>query len=441
MQKNILRLFDFSLKINGFKIDKAKLTLSEIQAKTNSEFETYVEEQKKAIISYHLKHNSFYKTLGKTIDLNVWNSVPIITKKHLQQPLEQRLSDGYTTKNVYVNKTSGSSGDPFIFAKDKWCHALTWAEIINRFGWYNIDFNRSMQARFYGIPLDKKGYYKERLKDYFSNRFRFSVFDLSDTAFENTLAKFKTTQFDYINGYTSSIVQFAKYLKRKNILLKSVCPTLRACIVTSEMLFDDDKLLLETQFGLPVINEYGASELDLIAFQNTTDEWQLNSETLYVEILDENDVVLPYGEEGRIVITSLYNKAHPFIRYDIGDIGMLSEKSTIKKPILKKLIGRTNDIIVLPSGKKAAGLTFYYITKSVIENDGNVSEFVVEQALLDSFKISYVSKIELSEAEKTTIKNEVIRYLEPNITINFERVKKLKRSKSGKLKQFTSHLK
>ncbi|WP_418636751.1 phenylacetate--CoA ligase family protein [Winogradskyella sp.] len=441
MQKNILRLFDFSLKINGFKIDKAKLTLSEIQAKTNSEFETYVEEQKKAIISYHLKHNSFYKTLGKTIDLNVWNSVPIITKKHLQQPLEQRLSDGYTTKNVYVNKTSGSSGDPFIFAKDKWCHALTWAEIINRFGWYNIDFNRSMQARFYGIPLDKKGYYKERLKDYFSNRFRFSVFDLSDTAFENTLAKFKTTQFDYINGYTSSIVQFAKYLKRKNILLKSVCPTLRACIVTSEMLFDDDKLLLETQFGLPVINEYGASELDLIAFQNTTDEWQLNSETLYVEILDENDVVLPYGEEGRIVITSLYNKAHPFIRYDIGDIGILSEKSTIKKPILKKLIGRTNDIIVLPSGKKAAGLTFYYITKSVIENDGNVSEFVVEQALLDSFKISYVSKIELSEAKKTTIKNEVIRYLEPNITINFERVKKLKRSKSGKLKQFTSHLK
>ncbi|WP_418639602.1 phenylacetate--CoA ligase family protein [Winogradskyella sp.] len=441
MQKNILRLFDFSLKINGFKIDKAKLTLSEIQAKTNSEFETYVKEQKKAIISYHLKHNSFYKTLGKTIDLNVWNSVPIITKKHLQRPLEQRLSDGFTTKNVYVNKTSGSSGDPFIFAKDKWCHALTWAEIINRFGWYNIDFNRSMQARFYGIPLDKKGYYKERLKDYFSNRFRFSVFDLSDTAFENTLAKFKTTQFDYINGYTSSIVQFAKYLKRKNILLKSVCPTLRACIVTSEMLFDDDKLLLETQFGLPVINEYGASELDLIAFQNTTDEWQLNSETLYVEILDENDVVLPYGEEGRIVITSLYNKAHPFIRYDIGDIGILSEKSTIKKPILKKLIGRTNDIIVLPSGKKAAGLTFYYITKSVIENDGNVSEFVVEQALLDSFKISYVSKIELSEAKKTTIKNEVIRYLEPNITINFERVKKLKRSKSGKLKQFTSHLK
>ncbi|RED46393.1 phenylacetate-CoA ligase [Winogradskyella eximia] len=436
-----MQLFDFSLKVNGFDINKAKAALAEIQSKNDIEFEAYLQNQRKAIISHHLEHNSFYKSLGTSIDINDWNSVPIMTKSHLQQPLEQRLSDGFNTKNVYVNKTSGSSGDPFIFAKDKWCHALTWAEIMNRFGWYGIDFNSSKQARFYGIPLDKKGYYKERIKDYFSNRFRFSVFDLSDDAFENTLAKFKTTNFDYINGYTSSIVQFAKYLKRKNIILKSACPSLKACVVTSEMLFDDDKLLLETQFGLPVINEYGASELDLIAFQNIKDEWQLNSETLYIEILDENNTILPYGEEGRIVITSLYNKAHPFIRYDIGDIGILSKNSTIKNPILKKLIGRTNDIVVLPSGKKAAGLTFYYITKSVIENDGNVSEFIVEQSLLDTFKISYVSKIELSEAEKTSIKKEVIRYLEPNITINFKRVNELKRSKSGKLKQFTSHLK
>lgn len=436
-----MRIFDFILKLNGFDIDKAQSALAEIQAKSDSEFEAYIEAQKKRILSYHLEHNSFYKTFGNTIDLKDWNSVPIITKKHLQQPLEQRLSAGFTTKNVYLNKTSGSSGDPFIFAKDKWCHALTWAEIMNRFGWYAIDFNSSKQARFYGIPLDKKGYYKERLKDYFGNRFRFSVFDLSDAEFDKTLSKFKRTDFDYINGYTSSIVQFAKYLKRQNTVLNEVCLRLKACIVTSEMLFDDDKLLLETQLGVPVINEYGASELDLIAFQNTADEWQVNSETLYVEILDDNDTVLPYGEEGRVVITSLYNRAHPFIRYDIGDVGILSKDSTLRKPILKKLIGRTNDIVVLPSGKKAAGLTFYYITKSVIENDGNVSEFVVEQAFLDAFKISYVSNIELSEVEKIKIKNEMVRYLEPHITIHFERVERLKRSKSGKLKQFTSHLK
>lgn len=435
-----MRLFDFSLNINGFDIDKAKTVLSEIQSKTDFEHEAYVEKCKRDILSHHLEHNPFYKTFGKSIDINNWNSVPVMTKRHLQQPLEKRLSDGFTPKNVYLNKTSGSSGDPFIFAKDKWCHSMTWAEIMNRFLWYGIDFNTSKQARFYGIPLDKKGYYKERLKDWFSNRYRFSVFDLSEAEFEKTLAKFKTTKFEFINGYTSPIVQFAKFLKQKDLVLKTLCPSLKVCVVTSEMLFDDDKTLMETQFGVPIVNEYGASELDLIAFQNTKDEWQMNSETLYVEVLDEKNTALPYGQEGRIVITSFYNKAHPFIRYDIGDIGSLSEKSTLRKPILKKLVGRTNDIAVLPSGKKAAGLTFYYITKSVIENDGNVSEFIIEQMSLDTFKISYVSRNALSTVKKEIITEEMERYLETGIKVNFERVKKLKRTKAGKLKQFVSNL-
>jgi formylmethanofuran dehydrogenase subunit A len=43
--------------------------------------------------------------------------------------LLERLSKGYKASNSYINKTSGSSGTPFIFAKDKYCHALTWASI------------------------------------------------------------------------------------------------------------------------------------------------------------------------------------------------------------------------------------------------------------------------------------------------------------------------
>ncbi|MEO6348717.1 MAG: phenylacetate--CoA ligase family protein, partial [Aquaticitalea sp.] len=414
--------------------------LKAVQGKNEKEFKAYVENKKRAIVNCHLENNSFYKNLAKTANPEEWNSLPVMTKRDLQQPLKERLSNGFTPKNVYVNKTSGSSGDPFIFAKDKFCHAMTWAVIQDRFNWFGLDFNSSKQARFYGIPLDMQGYYKERFKDALSKRFRFSVFDLSDAAFEKHLVKFKTIPFDYLNGYTSAIVQFAKFLNRNHLILKTICPSLKACIVTSEMLFDEDKSLMETQFGVPVINEYGASELDLIAFQNPYDEWQLNSETLFVEILDENDQPLPSGKEGRIVITSLYNEAHPFIRYDIGDVGIISEKSRIKKPILKKLIGRTNDIAILPSGKKAAGLTFYYITKSIVEDDGNVKEFVIDQLKKDTFKIMYVSTEPLAENKIKTITDEMARYLESGLTIQFERQEQLQRSKSGKLKQFSSLL-
>lgn len=435
-----MNLFDLSLELNGFPIKMAKSVLKNIQNQNDITFNNFIDEKKHEIVNYHLEHNSFYNSFSGSIDNKDWNNIPVMTKKDLQRPLDDRLSNGFVSKNIYINKTSGSSGDPFIFAKDKYCHAMTWAVIQNRFEWFNLNFNSSKQARFYGIPLDKKGYYKERIKDVLSNRYRFSIFDLSDSAFEKILFKFKSTHFDYINGYTSSIVQFAKYLKRNNIVLKNICPTLKACIVTSEMLFENDKKLLELQFGIPVINEYGASELDIIAFQNPNNKWQVTSETLFVEILDENNQNLPNGEEGRIVITSLYNKAHPFIRYDIGDVGILSKESTFKKPILEKLIGRTNDIAILPSGKKAAGLTFYYITKSIIEDDGNVKEFVIEQQKKDTFIIKYVSIKVLSTEKMNLISIEMERYLEKGLQIKFDRQKQLERSKSGKLKQFSSFI-
>ena len=437
----MFRLFNLSLKLNGFPMKEAMIEFSKIQAVSDGEYENYINLKRKEIVDYHLKNNKSYQEFIGKKSIENWNEISIMTKKEFQKPLQERLSNGFTPKNVYVNKTSGSSGDPFIFAKDKFCHALTWTNIINRFGWFGIDFNSSKQARFYGIPLDFIGNKKERLKDFLKKSYRFPIFDLSDKILEKVLLKFQNKKFDYINGYTSSIVLFAKFLEKKNIVLTSVCPTLKCCVVTSEMLFEEDKTLMEKQFGVPVVNEYGASELDLIAFQNNNDEWQINSETLFVEILDENNNVLPLGKEGRIVITSLYNKAHPFIRYDIGDIGILDEKSTFKKPILKKLIGRTNDIAVLPSGKKSPGLTFYYVTKSIIEDDGNVKEFVIKQTKIDTFDIEYVSQKELNNNQIKTIEKAISTYLENGLHFNFIRKEKLTRSKSGKLKQFVSLIK
>ncbi len=431
-------LFDLSLQINGFPIKKAEAELRKIVALSEKEQEDFVETKKLEIVNFHLQNNPFYQELTGLKTFENWNDLPILNKKNLQKPLQERLSKGYSSKNIYVNKTSGSSGDPFVFAKDNYSHAMTWASNVYRFGWYGIDFNTSYQARFYGIPLDFIGNKKERFKDFLGNRYRFPIFDLSDVVLEEFLNKFKKKKFDYINGYTSSIVLFAKFLQKKNIVLKTICPSLKVCVVTSEMLFEEDKIVMEKQFGIPIINEYGASELDLIAFENPEGEWQVNSETLFVEILDDENNVLPYGKEGRIVISSLFNKAHPFIRYDIGDIGILDLKSTLKKPILKKLIGRTNDVAILPSGKKSPGLTFYYVTKSIIEDDGNVKEFIIKQTKIDTFEIEYLSGTELNLEQIKKIESAISLYLEVGLNFTFIRKEKLERTNRGKLKQFKS---
>lgn len=431
-------IFDLSLQLNGFPIQEAKRELQAILDVPESEYAEFIARKKSEIVNFHLAHNAFYRQLAKSSEFKNWNDLPVMRKSDLQRPLSERLSIGYSKANVFINKTSGSSGNPMTFAKDKPCHALIWANIIRRFGWYDIDFNRSWQARFYGRSLDRIAEVKLKLKDYLSKRFRFDIFDLSEEALEKIVAKFKSKRFDYINGYTSNIVQLAKYLRTRNLVLNRICPTLKVCVVTSEMLFPDDKKLLEEWLGVPVVNEYGASELEVIAFQNPNDEWQVNAETIFVEILDEHDNPVPNGQQGRIVVTSLFNKAHPFIRYDVGDYGILDEKSSAKKPLLQQLVGRTNDFATLPSGKKPAGMTFYSITKKLFEDDGNVKEFVIKQTKLDTFEIDYTSEKSLQDDEKSRMETIMSDYLEPGLTFVFHHKPFLERTASGKLKQFVS---
>ena len=95
----------------------------------------------------------------------------------------------------------------------------------------------------------------------------------------------------------------------------------------------------------------------------------------------------------------------------------------------------------MPSGKKAPGLTFYYVTKSIIEDNGNVKEIVIKQTKIDTFEVEYVSELELTTVQIQNIEKAITTYLESGLNFLFSRKEKLERGKSGKLKQFVSMVK
>ena len=58
-------------------------------------------------------------------------------------------------------------------------------------------------------------------------------------------------------------------------------------------------------------------------------------------------------------MTDLLNYGMPFIRYEIGDIGVLSKdpcRCGCNLPVLRELGGRVSDLLILPDGSKVAGL-------------------------------------------------------------------------------------
>jgi len=254
----------------------------------------------------------------------------------------------------------------------------------------------------------------------------------------NFLEKFRQEKFDYVYGYTNSIVLFARYLIRENVILKNVCPGLKICICTSENCTEEDKNIIEKAFGVRAVNEYGTSEVDLIAFETESGKWLLSNENIYIEVIGEDGKQITEGGEGRILLTALHNKAMPFIRYEIGDKAVIAPgKNEIE---LKRILGGVNDIVILPSGKKSSGVSFYFITRSIMEKIDSLKEFIIRQVALDKFVFDVVSDEEISDSDKKMIQKNLDMYLETGLSFEINRVDKIKRTKAGKMKHFYSEL-
>src|SRR5690606_5014376 len=97
---------------------------------------------------------------------------------------------------------------------------------------------------------------------------------------------------------------------------------------------------------------------------------------------------------------------------------------------------RTNDMAILPSGKIVPGLTFYYVTKSLLLKEGLISEIVVKQKAPDEFEIIYTAERDLTESEESKVGKLLETYMEPGLNLKLHRVEQVIRQKSGKLKQF-----
>lgn len=435
-----INLIDISFLLRRYPVIEAKKELLTIQNNFETAASGYQERKRWEIFNYHSTNNKAYVNFIKSHKINNWEDIPVLTKKDIQLPLSERLSDGYTKNKIHLHNTSGSSGTPFYFAKDKFCHAMSWAINYDRFSWHDVHIGTDLQGRFYGIPLSKTKYYKEKIKDYLACRIRFPVFDLSDRILAKYLVIFSRRKVKYLNGYTSSLVLFAKYLIKNNTVLRDVCPGLKAAFTTSEVCDDIDRKIMEEGFGVKVVNEYGAAELDLIAFEDKDFDWLVNYETLFVELLDDNNKTIKMGEEGKVVVTSLYNKAMPFIRYELGDRAILTDRQKGPYQILQKIVGRTNDIAILPSGKKSPGLTFYYISKSLLEGGAFMKEFIIRQTAINHFHFEYVAAREINEKEKKKVFEAMNTYLEPGLNASFERKEQIARTKAGKIKHFFSEL-
>lgn len=198
---------------------------------------------------------------------------------------------------------------------------------------------------------------------------------------------------------------------------------LKAGIFGAEAWSEEMRHDIEEKLGIKAYDIYGLTEISGpgVSFECTDQSgMHINEDHFIVEIIDPNTgEVLPYGEKGELVFSSITKQAFPLLRYRTRDICVLTqEKCSCGRTFIKmcKPMGRSDDMLIVkgvnvfPSQIETVLLNKGYPANYQIvvsrENNSDKLEVQVEmtpEMFSDSVKEISVREKELVDAMKAML--------------------------------------
>lgn len=292
-------------------------------------------------------YREFYRSKGFSFEdfrsLGDWGSVPVVTKSDLQNvPPKDRCASG--AKGMPVN-TGGTSGQPLEFLLDNQAFAREWAHV--HYIWKAHGYRpQHVKVTFRGKHFDKTQplRYNAVHNEYVANA-NCPMSQIVDAV----LALPRGMVIRWLHGYPSLVSEFAHALsERLPAVQADVRSRLFGVLLGSEYPAPVYRSVIEQVLSTNVVSWYGHSEMAVLARETSRGVYESLPTYGYAEAVPTGN-----GNEHRLVCTSFYNRAHPFIRYDTGD---LIEPVSMHGGSLAFRIreGRVGDFIYDRSGHKHA---------------------------------------------------------------------------------------
>lgn len=300
------------------------------------------------------KHNNFNPTDLKS--LSDISKIPITTKEMARDAGDKLFTSKKNKSRIKYGKTGGTTGMPLFYQKNTKTRSVGWGAYYRWYHWLGLK-REDPKVSLWGMPtvIDNTRFkeYYQSLKYEFSNTLFINSFKINKKTLPRIAKKIARRKPKILHGYLSALIQLAHYLEDNQI--DDINPI--AIMPTTETVLPPYRELLERVFRSEVFDQYGCGECGSIAFECPEHTGlHIASEHCVVETInnDENGV-------GEVVITDLDNYAMPFLRYSNGDKAVLSdEKCPCSRPfpLIKKVLGRTADTIILVDGSKVHGVFF-----------------------------------------------------------------------------------
>lgn len=415
--------------------------LRESQWWDSEKIQLYQEERLKHIIQHAYNVSPYAKMQldavgikpADIVSIESLKKIPLSSKDSIRDSGLKYHNTSLAKSKIRIGLTSGTSGRAFSLyttnesVGKQWA---VWTRHKERFGIMLGDKYLSFGAR---VPIDARQKHPPYWRiNYASKQVYLSTFHFSKEYFPEIIQYIESQEFKYFTGYPSSMYVLAKYMEENNLTLKT---SPHYVVAGSETLLPHFESVINKSFGAPVTEQYGVGEGCGNFSKCEKGRFHLDFEYGIAEFLD-----IP-GESNpnlkRLVFTSLANEAMPLIRYDIGDYAELDDSpcSCGRKSItVRRIMGRLEDYIVTPDGRKVSGMN------QVFEWAQTIREIQVVQSTASAIKVKYIPAGNFVNDDLKMLELEFRKRVGDEIRIEFLPVNEIQRTKSGKYKAVVSEI-
>jgi phenylacetate-CoA ligase len=352
--------------------------------------------------------------------------LPFISKKELIDNVPNGIIPiNYKKEKGFIATTGGSSGKPVSLYFD--FNTLSNTLLFSAREGIIYNFN-PRKIRFSAIGTYAGGRIDHVFNDAILQHTRFARkadYNLSLNAFDplrNIVKKLNDFKPDIILSYPVTLQQLA-YFKKKGYG-NNIAP--RFIFSGGYSLDGYTKKYVEEAFDCKIINLYqsveGAGDIAFECFEGT---WHVNHDFYHLESVDENMRLVKPGVRGHVIITRLFGKGTPIIRYSgMDDWVTLSSyyncRCGLCTPIIKNGVeGRVSAQIFLPDGRVYPAASFESV--SLVLNDLKTSKIIQFQTIQNK----------IDDIEILIVIDNDLRDVGPSVDFIFKKIEESYKKKCG----------
>jgi phenylacetate-CoA ligase len=314
--------------------------------------------------AFAVARSPFYRELHRGLESAPLAELPIVTKATLmerfddlvtdrdvrlaavRQYLETATATDRFRDRYRVAATGGTTGRPGIFLADpdEWTTVL--ASYARAYQWAGIDAGLTHRLRMAVVSSTTPTHQSSIVGATVASRF-VPTLRLDATApIEEVVERLNAFRPDSLIGYASILRILAEEQLAGRL---AVSP--QAVMSASEVLTDETRERIRRAFGVPATNVYAATETAGVASECRLGRLHRYEDLVITEIVDADNQPVPPGVFGdKLLVTVLFSRTQPLIRYELSDrVAASSDTCPDGLPfgLLAGIEGREEEILTL----------------------------------------------------------------------------------------------